>query len=59
MPSFVWMSSEDTARAAVDGMLRGRRVVIPGRLNQLTALASTHTPHPILLPIVRRFWPFA
>jgi len=59
VPSFVWMSSEDTARAAVDGMLRGRRVVIPGRLNQLTALASTYTPHEILLPIVRRFWPFA
>lgn len=59
MPSFVWMTSEDTAKAAVDGMLRGRRVVIPGRLNQLTALASTHTPHEILLPVVRRFWPFA
>jgi short-subunit dehydrogenase len=59
MPSFVWTSSEDTARAAVEGMLRGRRVVIPGRLNQLTALASTHTPHEILLPVVRRFWPFA
>ena len=59
MPSFVWLSSEETAKAAVEGMLRGRRVVIPGRLNQLTAFASTVTPHEILLPLVRRFWPFA
>ena len=59
MPSFLWGTAEETAKAGVEGMLRGRRVVVPGRINQLTALAGTHTPRQVLLPVVRRFWPFA
>ena len=58
MPSFMWMDSDEVAKAGVDGMLRGRRVVVPGRLNQLGALAGTFTPREILLPVMRRFWPF-
>ncbi len=58
-PSFVWMSSEDTARAGVEGMLRGRRVVIPGPLNRMTAILGAHTPRSLLLPMLRRFYPLS
>lgn len=58
-PDFVWMSSEDTAKAGVEGMLRGRRVVIPGPLNHVTSWAGTLTPRSVLLPLVRRFYPLS
>ena len=56
-PDFVWMSSEDTARAGVEGMLRGRRIVVPGPLNQVGAWAGAHSPRRVLLPLMRRFYP--
>jgi short-subunit dehydrogenase len=58
-PDFVWMSSEDTAKAGVEGMLKGRRVVVPGVLNNVGALAGAHTPRSLLLPLVRRFYPLS
>jgi uncharacterized protein len=58
-PDFVWMSSEDTAKAAVEGMLRGRRVVVPGPFNQVTAFAGAHSPRTFLLPLMRRFYPLS
>lgn len=57
MPDFVWMSSEDTARTGVEGMLRGRRIVVPGPLNQVGAWAGAHSPRRVLLPLLRRFYP--
>jgi short-subunit dehydrogenase len=56
-PSFVWMSAEDTARAGVRGLERGKRVVVPGALNRATTISGQHTPRAVLLPIVRRFYP--
>ena len=56
-PDFIWMSSEDTAEAAVSGLERGKRVVVPGIGNRLNAIAGQHVPRSALLPALRRFYP--
>jgi short-subunit dehydrogenase len=56
-PDFVWMTAEDTARAAVKGMERGKRVVVPGVGNRLGAIAGQHAPRSLLLAAARRFYP--
>jgi short-subunit dehydrogenase len=56
-PDFIWMSSEDCARAAVNGMERGKRVVVPGVGNRVGTLAGQHAPRSVLLAAARRFYP--
>jgi short-subunit dehydrogenase len=56
-PSFVWVSPAKVARAAVAGLERGRRVVVPGVLNLIGAIAGRHTPRALTLPLMRRLWP--
>jgi short-subunit dehydrogenase len=56
LPSFVIDSSEDVARAAVDGLADGKRVVSPGLVAHL-AVAGQYTPRSVLLPALRRFYP--
>jgi len=56
-PDFVWMSAEDCARAAVRGLERGKRVVVPGVGNRIGALAGQHAPRSVLLAATRRFYP--
>jgi uncharacterized protein len=55
-PDTLWMSAEEVGRHAVEGADRDRRVVVPGLLNQATALAGQHSPRALALPIVRRIW---
>ncbi len=40
------------AKAGVEGMLAGRRVVIPGLMNRLGALSAAVTPRAISLPLI-------
>jgi short-subunit dehydrogenase len=56
-PDFIWMSSEDTARAAIKGLERGKRVVVPGVGNRVGAIAGQHAPRSLLLAAARRFYP--
>ena len=56
-PDFVWMSAEDCARAAVTGLERGKRVVVPGIANRVGTLAGQHAPRSVLLAAARRFYP--
>jgi short-subunit dehydrogenase len=56
-PDFVWMSSEDCAEAAVKGLERGKRVVVPGIGNRIGTLAGQHAPRSVLLAAARRFYP--
>jgi short-subunit dehydrogenase len=56
-PSLLWMTAEATARAAVRGMERGRRVVVPGALNSVGAVSGQHAPRAVLLPLMDRLWP--
>lgn len=55
IPGFAWASAESVARAAVEGMVRGRRTVVPGIANRLiTSPLGRHVPRGIGLPVVRR-----
>jgi hypothetical protein len=57
IPGFMWLSPEEVARAGVDGLEKGDRVVVPGRVNQIAALGGRHVPRSVLLPLVDRLWP--
>ncbi len=57
IPSFAWLSPDKVAAAGVEGLEKGRRVVVPGALNQLGALGGQHMPRSMLLPLVSRLWP--
>jgi hypothetical protein len=56
-PDFVWMTAEDCARAAVRGLERGKRVVVPGVANRIGTVAGQHAPRSVLLAAARRFYP--
>ncbi|HKH42978.1 MAG TPA: SDR family oxidoreductase [Solirubrobacterales bacterium] len=55
-PGAVWMSAEEIARHAVDGAKHDKRVVVPGTLNRVTALAGQHSPRAVALPLISRVW---
>jgi short-subunit dehydrogenase len=57
VPGFARVSSAECAKAAVDGLARNRRVVVPGLPIRAIAVAGRHTPRSVLLPLMRRFYP--
>jgi short-subunit dehydrogenase len=57
IPRFVLTTPEHNAKAGVEGMDKGRRVVVPGPINRATAAAGHYTPRTVLLGLVRRFYP--
>jgi short-subunit dehydrogenase len=57
LPRFMWVPSPEVAKAAVDGLDRGRAVVIPGASNRIAAGLAYLTPRPVLLPILARQHP--
>lgn len=57
IPSFMWLASEDVARAGVDGLDKGERVVVPGVLNRAQSIGGRLMPRWALLPLARRVWP--
>jgi short-subunit dehydrogenase len=56
-PSFVWATAEKVAEAAIEGLAHGRRVVIPGALNRVTAITGQHAPRGLFLRAAARFYP--
>ncbi len=57
LPAFMWETAEDVAAAAVAGMDKGRRVVIPGAANLVGAYAGRIAPKSLLVPILARQHP--
>lgn len=57
LPSFMWVPAPDVARAGVEGLVRGRTVVIPGAANVVGAYAGRVTPKTVLLPLLARQHP--
>jgi uncharacterized protein len=55
-PGAVWMSAEEVAEQTVEAAEKGRRVIVPGLLNQAGALVGQHSPRALALPLVKRFW---
>jgi short-subunit dehydrogenase len=52
VPGLVWVTAEQTARAGVNGLDSGDRVVIPGLPMRAAMLASQHIPQAIKLPLL-------
>ena len=48
------VSPPDVARAGVDGLASGKRVVVPGRPMRAAMLASRYIPHMVKLPAIER-----
>jgi len=57
LPKFMWVPAAAVAKAAIDGMAKGRTVVIPGAANRVSAVAGRLTPRKLLLPILARQHP--
>jgi len=53
LPSVMWVDAPTVAKAAVEGLDKGRMVVIPGRVNRVAAALSQVTPRTLLLPVLR------
>jgi len=45
------MPSQDVARLGYEGMMAGRRVVVTGAMNRITALGGRYAPHWLTLPV--------
>jgi short-subunit dehydrogenase len=57
VPSFARVSPADCAKAAIEGLERNKRVVVPGLPIRALAVAGHHTPRSVLLPLMRRYYP--
>jgi short-subunit dehydrogenase len=57
MPGMFWAAPDDVARAGIDGLARGKRVVIPGALNRAGALGGQHAPRSLVLRLASRVHP--
>jgi uncharacterized protein len=57
LPRFMWVGVEAVAEAALEGLDRGRAVVVPGLANHLGALGARFAPRSLLLPILARQHP--
>ncbi len=53
LPAVMWVDAAAVAQAAVDGLDRGRMVVIPGVANRFAAAMAQVTPRTLLLPVLR------
>lgn len=57
LPPVMWVSAAEVARVAVEGLDKGRLVVIPGTANRVAAALSQVTPRTLLLPLLTRSHP--
>lgn len=53
-PSFLWASSAEVARVAVDGMEKGKRVVVPRAAERAMGLMGRYAPRTVMLPVMQR-----
>ncbi len=52
-PDFLWSEPADVARAGVEAMAKGTRMVIPGLSNRAAATGGRFAPRSVLLPLAR------
>ena len=53
LPSVMWVEARAVAEAAVDGLDKGRMVVVPGVANKMASALSQVTPRTLLMPVLR------
>lgn len=54
LPSFMWKSADEVARAGIDGLAANKACVVPGGANRLTAAICRVAPQERLLPLLAR-----
>ncbi len=52
MPGALWRSADQVAAAAVKGLEKGRRVVVPGPPNRMLAAVGRFSPRPVVLRVM-------
>src|SRR4051794_7662325 len=52
LPKPLWRTPEQVAAAALDGLERGKRVVVPGTPNRVLAAIGRFSPRPVLLRVM-------
>ena len=57
LPAVMWVSAAQVAVDAVNGLDKGRLVVIPGKANRIAAAVSQVTPRTLLLPVLTKSHP--
>ncbi|MEZ5135583.1 MAG: SDR family oxidoreductase [Acidimicrobiales bacterium] len=57
MPSFMWVPATEVARQAVEAMIAGKPVIIPGWPNKVTAAGGWLTPRRLLVPMLAKQHP--
>jgi short-subunit dehydrogenase len=57
LPKFMWVPAAAVARAGVDGLDRGRAVVVPGLANRAGAMGARLAPRSLLVPLLARQHP--
>jgi uncharacterized protein len=55
-PEMIWSSPEEVAAAGIRGIEQGKRVVVPGLINQAGAVGGRHMPRALALPLVGKIW---
>src|SRR4051812_42994004 len=53
LPSVMWVDAPAVAKAAVEGLDKGRMVVIPGTANRVAASFAQIAPRSLLMPVLR------
>jgi hypothetical protein len=57
LPKFMWVPAPEVAKAALDGLAKGKPVVIPGMSNRAAARFAQLTPRRILMPMLAKQHP--
>ena len=57
LPKFMWVPAAEVAKAALEGLAKGKPVVIPGMSNRMAAGFAQVTPRRILLPMLAKQHP--
>ncbi len=57
LPKIMWVPATDVAEAAIEGLAKGKGVVIPGMANRIGAMSGRLVPRKVLLPILARQHP--
>jgi short-subunit dehydrogenase len=57
LPGFLWLDAAEVAEAGIDGLDRGRVVVIPGAGNRAGAVIGKIIPHRLLVPLMAKGHP--
>jgi uncharacterized protein len=57
LPNLFWSEADSVAEAAIRGLERGRRVVVPGTLNRAGAIGGQHVPRSLLLRLGNKVTP--